>query len=219
MVGVKGMRIDVWSDFVCPFCYIGKTILDDALKELPEQENVEVHYRSYQLDPDAKYDPEKSFTETFSELKQIPVEQVKQLNAQIAARAKEVGLNYNFADLKYTSTFDSHRLLQYAKTEGKEEELTERLFYAYFTESRLLSDHDTLLELAEEVGLDRDKVKQVLSSDQFKEEVLSDIGLAYQIGVRGVPYFVFNNKYAVSGAQPKEVFVEVLQKVLAEEEN
>lgn len=219
MVGVKGMRIDVWSDFVCPFCYIGKTILDDALKELPEQENVEVHYRSYQLDPDATYDPEKSFTETFSELKQIPVEQVKQMNAQIAARAKEVGLNYNFADMKYSNTFDSHRLLQYAKTEGKEEELTERLFYAYFTESRLLSDHDTLLELAEEVGLDRDKVKQVLSSDQFKEEVLSDIGLAYQIGVRGVPYFVFNNKYAVSGAQPKEVFVEVLQKVLAEEEN
>lgn len=213
------MRIDVWSDFVCPFCYIGKTILDDALKELPEQENVEVHYRSYQLDPDATYDPEKSFTETFSELKQIPVEQVKQMNAQIAARAKEVGLNYNFADMKYSNTFDSHRLLQYAKTEGKEEELTERLFYAYFTESRLLSDHDTLLELAEEVGLDRDKVKQVLSSDQFKEEVLSDIGLAYQIGVRGVPYFVFNNKYAVSGAQPKEVFVEVLQKVLAEEEN
>lgn len=216
---MKGMRIDVWSDFVCPFCYIGKTILDDALRELPEQEKVEVHYRSYQLDPDATYDPEKSFTETFSELKQIPVEQVKQMNAQIAARAKEVGLNYNFADMKYSNTFDSHRLLQYAKTEGKEEELTERLFYAYFTESRLLSDHETLLQLAEEVGLDRDKVKQVLSSDQYKEEVLSDIGLAYQIGVRGVPYFVFNNKYAVSGAQPKEVFVEVLQKVLAEEEN
>ena len=213
------MRIDEWSDFVCPFCYIGKTILDDALRELPEQEKVEVHYRSYQLDPDATYDPEKSFTETFSELKQIPVEQVKQMNAQIAARAKEVGLNYNFADMKYSNTFDSHRLLQYAKTEGKEEELTERLFYAYFTESRLLSDHETLLQLAEEVGLDRDKVKQVLSSDQYKEEVLSDIGLAYQIGVRGVPYFVFNNKYAVSGAQPKEVFVEVLQKVLAEEEN
>ena len=150
---MKGMRIDVWSDFVCPFCYIGKTILDDALRELPEQEKVEVHYRSYQLDPDATYDPEKSFTETFSELKQIPVEQVKQMNAQIAARAKEVGLNYNFADMKYSNTFDSHRLLQYAKTEGKEEELTERLFYAYFTESRLLSDHETLLQLAEEVGL------------------------------------------------------------------
>lgn len=213
------LRIDVWSDFVCPFCYIGKAILDEALEQLPEEAKFEVHYRSYQLDPEAEYVPGKSFTETFAELKNMPIDHVIQMNAQIAARAKEVGLNYNFDDMKYSNTFDAHRLLQYAKTGGKEKELTERLFYAYFTESKLLSDKETLISLAVEAGLEREKVVQVLASDQYTDEVRNDIGLAYQIGVQGVPFFVFNNKYAVSGAQPLQVFIDVLQKVFAEEGN
>lgn len=211
------MRIDVWSDFVCPFCYIGKRLLEQAIEQLPEEEEIDVHYRSYQLDPDAQYDPGKTFTETFSELKNIPAEQVIAMNRQISERAKEVGLDYNFDDMKYSNTFDAHRLFHYASEAGKAKEITELLFYAYFTESRLLSDRDTLLELAEEVGLEREKVEQVLQSDQYADEVNRDIRLAYQIGVRGVPFFVFNNKYAVSGAQPLEVFVEVLNKVLEEE--
>lgn len=212
------MKIEVWSDFVCPFCYIGKRRLENAMEKFPHKEQVTLEYKSYQLDPTAEHIPGKNFYETFSELKGIPLEQVKTMNQQVGQQAATVGLNYNFDDMKYANTFDAHRVAKYAEEKGKGKEVTERFLHAYFTESELLSDYDTLIKLAAKVDLDKEEVEHVLQSDKYRNKVNEDIDVARQIGVQGVPFFVFNEKYAVSGAQPAEVFEEVLNKVWEEEQ-
>lgn len=213
------MKIEIWSDFVCPFCYIGKRSLESALAVFPYKDVVTVEYKSYQLDPTSEHILGKSFSETFSELKGIPMEQVQQMNKQVGEQAREIGLNYYFDQMKYTNTLDAHRIAQYAITQGKGAEITERLLYAYFTESELLSDHETLIKLASEIGLDPSEVKAVLQSNKYRKKVDEDIEIAQQIGVQGVPFFVFNEKYGLSGAQSSEVFTEVLEKVWKEEQN
>ncbi|MBP2079327.1 DsbA family oxidoreductase [Oceanobacillus polygoni] len=212
------MKIEVWSDFVCPFCYIGKRRLENAMEKFPHKEQITLEYKSYQLDPTAEHIPGKNFYETFSELKGIPLEQVKTMNQQVGQQAASVGLTYNFDDMKYANTFDAHRVAKYAEEQGKGKEVTERFLHAYFAESELLSDYDTLIKLATEVGLDKEEVEHVLQSDKYRNKVNEDIDVARQIGVQGVPFFVFNEKYAVSGAQPPEVFEEVLTKVWEEEQ-
>ncbi|RLL42071.1 DsbA family oxidoreductase [Oceanobacillus piezotolerans] len=213
------MKIEVWSDFVCPFCYIGKRRLEHAMEKFSHRDNIVLEYKSYQLDPTAKHIPGKDFYQTFSELKGLPLNQVKAMNGQVGEQAAAIGLTYNFDTMKYANTFDAHRAAKFAETKGKGKEITERFLYAYFTESKLMSDHDTLAELAEEVGLDKEEVKEVMESNRYAKEVREDINVAHQIGVRGVPFFVFNEKYAVSGAQPEEVFHEVLNKVWEEEKD
>lgn len=210
------MRIEVWSDFVCPFCYIGKRRLEKAMDSFEHQHKIKVEYKSYQLDPQAVYQPEKNFYQTFSELKGISVEQAKELNLQVAEQAKTVGLTYHFDSMKYTNTFDAHRLTKYADKKGKGKEMVERILSAYFTESKLISDHDILIELANEVGLASNEVSAVLQSDQYREEVQQDRQTAAQMNVKGVPFFVFNEKYALSGAQPIELFLQTLNKVWEE---
>jgi len=212
------MKIEVWSDFVCPFCYIGKRRLENALHEFEHCDAVTIEYKSYQLDPTARHIPGKDFYETFSELKGMPLDQVKTMNQQLAQQAASIGLEYNFDDMKYANTFDAHRVAKYAEKHGKGKEITERFLYAYFTESELMSDHVTLIRLASEVGLNTDEVADVLNTEKFRNRVKEDIDVAHQIGVQGVPFFVFNEKYAVSGAQPTEVFAEVLMKVWQEEQ-
>ncbi|RDW21057.1 disulfide bond formation protein DsbA [Oceanobacillus arenosus] len=211
------MKIEVWSDFVCPFCYIGKRRLENAMKQFEHRDDIKVEYKSYQLDPTARHIPGKDFYETFSELKGIPLEQVKVMNNQVGQQAAGEGLTYNFDTMQYANTFDAHRVAKYAAKQGKGKEITERFLHAYFTESRLMSDHETLIELAVEVGLDKEEVAEILQSNDYTKAVENDITVAHQIGVQGVPFFVFNEKYAVSGAQPAEVFSEVLEKVWEEE--
>lgn len=211
------MKIEVWSDFVCPFCYIGKRRLEHALENFDNKDKVVVEYKSYQLDPNAKHIPGKDFYETFSELKGIPLEQVKTMNHQVGEQAKAVGLTYHFDTMKYANTFDAHRVAKFAEEKGKAKEITERFLHAYFTESKLMSDFETLISLAGEVGLDEEEVRDVLESNRYAKAVREDINVAHQIGVQGVPFFVFNEKYAVSGAQPEEVFTQVLNQVWEEE--
>lgn len=213
------MKIEVWSDFICPFCYIGKRRLERALDEFSNKESVTIEYMCYQLDPAAKHIPGKDFYETFSELKGIPLEQVKQMNYQVAEQARTVGLDYRFDTMKYANTFDAHRVTKFAEKKGKGNEIAERFLHAYFTESELLSDHETLAKLAGEAGLDTTEVKEMLKTEKYSLQVNEDIDIARQIGVQGVPFFVFNEKYALSGAQPSEVFSEVLEKVWEEEKN
>jgi len=212
------MKIEVWSDFVCPFCYIGKRRLENALKQFAHSDDVTVAYKSYQLMPEGEYKPELNYYETLSALKGMPVEQAKAMNEQLGKQAAEVGLTYNFDTMKFANTFDAHRVAKYAQKQGKGNEMTERLLYAHFTESKLLSDNQTLAGLAADVGLDKSEVLDVLHSNRFARDVREDIDVANQIGVQGVPFFVFNEAYAVSGAQPAEVFGEVLQKVWEEEQ-
>lgn len=211
------MKVEVWSDFVCPFCYIGKRRLEQAMENFEHKDKIVVEYKSYQLDPNTKHIPGKDFYETFSELKGMPLAQVKAMNQQVGEQAKTVGLDYHFDTMQYANTFDAHRVAKYAEEKGKGNELTERFLYAYFTESKLLSDHETLITLAAEVGLDKEEVKETLETNHYTKAVREDIAIARQIGVQGVPFFVFNEKYAVSGAQPEEVFTQVLEKVWEEE--
>ncbi|WP_164214549.1 DsbA family oxidoreductase [Virgibacillus sp. YIM 98842] len=211
------MKIEVWSDFVCPFCYIGKRRLEHALEKFEHNEDVNVEYKSYELDPNAEVNPGQNMHEYLASKKGMTVEQAKSMNESVGEQAKQVGLVYNFDTMQHTNTFDAHRVAKYADEQGKGKEMTERLLHAYFTESKLISDHTTLIQLAKEVGLDEESVTNLLKLDDYAIHVRADEENARKIGVQGVPFFVFNEKYAVSGAQPEEVFTEVLTKVWEEE--
>ncbi|MET3695865.1 protein disulfide-isomerase [Bacillus oleivorans] len=212
------MKIEVWSDFACPFCYIGKRRLEEALEQFPERDQVEVEFRSFELDPNAPKNSDDSLHEMLAKKYGTSVEQAKAMNNNVSEMANTVGLTYNLDQAVPTNTFTAHRLAQYAKTQGKEKEMVERLFKAYFTEGKHLSDHNTLLQLAAEVGLKLEDVKAVLESDEFTNEVHSNEIEAQQLGVTGVPFFVINRKYGISGAQPLEVFTQTLEKVWQEEQ-
>lgn len=205
------MKIEIWSDFVCSFCYIGKRKLEIALNKFEYRDEVEIDFKSFELDPTSKKKVDGNMHEIIAKKYGITVEQAKASNEQIILQAKEGGLNYNFDDIIPTNTFDAHRLTHYAKAEGKMTEMSERLFKAYFTEVLNISDYKVLSDLASEVGLNGDEALKFLESDKYKAEVREDEETASRYGISGVPYFVLNNKFAVSGAQPPEVFLETLQ--------
>ncbi|MFR1709435.1 MAG: DsbA family oxidoreductase [Clostridium sp.] len=205
------MKIEIWSDFVCSFCYIGKRKLEIALNKFEYRDEVEIDFKSFELDPTSKKKVDGNMHEIIAKKYGITVEQAKASNEQIILQAKEGGLNYNFDDIIPTNTFDAHRLTHYAKAEGKKTEMSERLFKAYFTEALNISDYKVLSDLASEVGLKGDEALKFLESDKYKAEVREDEETASRYGISGVPYFVLNNKFAVPGAQPPEVFLETLQ--------
>ncbi|WP_047980988.1 DsbA family oxidoreductase [Ornithinibacillus contaminans] len=211
------MKVEVWSDFVCPFCYIGKRRFELALQAFDHKDNVKIEFKSYELDPNAEINPNQSIHEYLASNKGMSVEYAKQMNESVGKQAAEVGLTYNFDTMQHTNTFDAHRVLKYAETQNVGKELTEKIFRAYFTDSELISDHATLVRLATDAGLSGDEVADLLATDRYANRVRADEEMAGQIGIQGVPFFVFNEKYAVSGAQPKEVFAEVLEKVWEEE--
>jgi predicted DsbA family dithiol-disulfide isomerase len=208
------MKIEIWSDVMCPFCYIGKRKFEKALSEFEGKENVEIEWKSFQLNPAMKTDPQKNITQYLSEIKGWSLEQAKEANERVTAMAKEVGLNYNFDKAIVANSFDAHRLIQFAKRKERGDQMEEALFKAYFIDGKNTADHATLISLAVEAGLDETETKSILDSGIFADEVEADIELAGQIGVRGVPFFVFDRKYAVSGAQAPEVFLETMKKAL-----
>lgn len=213
------MEITIWSDFVCPFCYIGQTHLERAMDNFDHADEITIEHKSFELMPGAKYDPSKNFYEAFADLKDTTVEQVEQMNNQVTQMAAATGLNFNFSGMKMADTMPAHRVFQYAKTQGKDDEYFKAFYTAYFEDGALISDEDTIVALSESVGLDGDKVREILASEnQFQAEVTADIFRAGEVGVQGVPFFVFNNKYAVQGAQPVEVFQQVLDQVYTEEQ-
>lgn len=210
------LKIEVWSDYVCPFCYIGKKQLELALKETGYDAVIEVEYKSYLLDPTTPVDAVGSVYEDLQKKYRISLEEVKNMTANVAARAKEVGLDYNFDDMKSANTVKAHRLAKWAETEGKGKVFTERVLKAYFLEGAAIGQTDVLLSLVDEVGLSRDVAIKIIESNQFTMEVEQDIAVAQQLGVRGVPFFVIDNKYGISGAQPKEVFENTIEKAAQE---
>jgi predicted DsbA family dithiol-disulfide isomerase len=211
------MKIEVWSDFVCPFCYIGKRRLETALEKFEHKDEVELVFKSFELDPSSKKKSDENIHEIIAKKYGIPVEQAKASNNQIVAAAKAIGLNFNFDDVIRTNTFDAHRVAHYAKTEGKMNELAERIFKAYFVDSLNISDHKVLASLSSEVGLNSDKVLSVLESNQYAEEARKDEETASKLKISGVPYFIINNKYTISGAQQPEIFLEAIEKAREEE--
>lgn len=212
------MKIEVWSDFVCPFCYIGKRHLEKALASVPFAQHVEVEFKSFELDPNAPKYEGKSIHEVLAKKYGMSLEQAMQANERVGQQAASVGLTFHFDEMKPTNTFDAHRLMKYAKTQGKEKEITEKILYEYFTESRHIGDVETLAKIAVETGLSRDEaIKVLLDSTDFENEVRLDESLAQQYGITSVPFFVLNGKYAISGAQPIETFLNAIKKVWEEE--
>ncbi|MGG6313845.1 DsbA family oxidoreductase [Paenibacillus macerans] len=206
------MKIEVWSDFGCPFCYIGKRRLEKALESFEHRDGVQVVYRSFELDPGAPKSTESSIHELLAVKYGLSLQQAQESNQNVAAQAKAEGLTYNFDTIIPTNTFDAHRLAHYAGEQGKAKEMTERLFRAYFTDSLHIGDLDTLLRLAEEVGLSGTEVRNALAQDAYAEQVREDESEARRLGIRGVPFVVMRGKYAVSGAQPLEIFQGALQR-------
>lgn len=200
------MKIEVWSDFGCPFCYIGKRRLERALESFSHRDEIELVYRSFELDPGAPKDTESSIHELLAVKYGLSLEQAQESNRNVAQQAQTEGLTYNFDTIIPTNTFDAHRLAHYAGEQGRAKEMTERLFRAYFTDSLHIGDWDTLVRLAEEVGLEGTAVREVLEQDTYADVVREDENEARRLGIRGVPFFVLRGKYAVSGAQPLEIF-------------
>jgi protein disulfide-isomerase len=208
------MKIEIWSDIMCPFCYIGKRQLESALTEFPNNE-FEIEWKSFQLDPTITPQSSKDVFTFLAERKGISVEESKEMHKGVTERAKSVGLDYNFDKAIISNSLEAHRIIQFAKTKNLGNEMEEIFFKAYFTEGRDLNDGPTLIELAVKSGLDQIQVLEVLKDENlFLDNVKNDISEAQQIGVQGVPFFVFDRKYAVSGAQPVEAFVNTIKEVL-----
>ncbi|MCG7343103.1 DsbA family oxidoreductase [Sporosarcina sp. ACRSL] len=213
------MKIEVWSDYVCPFCYIGKRRLEEALNAADLKDKSEVVFKAFQLDPNTPVGSEGSVPASLARKYGTSLEEAKGMLQNVAIQAKTVGLDYDVEAMKEANTFNAHRLAKLAEQEGKDAAVTERLLEGHFVKGETLDNEETLLAIAEEAGLARERVQQVLQSDEFAEEVKRDIEEAGQIGVRGVPFFVINRKYAISGAQPAETFVQALKKAAGEETN
>lgn len=212
------MNIEIWSDYVCPFCYIGKRRLEEALEKFPHKDKVEIQFKSFELDPNAKRDTDLTIHEILSKKYGMSVAEAKKMSNGVAEQAATVGLAFNFDTNIPTNTFDAHRLAKFAETKGKAKEMTEALLKAHFTDSKHIGNADFLKELAVSLGLDELEVAEVLNGTKFDKDVRNDQAEAREIGVQGVPFFVLNRKYAISGAQPAEVFTEALQKIWEEEQ-
>lgn len=211
------MKVEIWSDIMCPFCYIGKRRFEAGLEKFAHKEEVEIVYRSFELSPNSPKDTNENVHEMLAAKYGMSVEQAKGMNADVGRQAKAVGLDFEFDTMILTNTFDAHRLIQFASEQGKGKEAAELLFKAYFTDSRHVGEHETLIEIAGQAGLSREEAAAMLAGTQYSDEVRADEEEARRLGVNGVPFYVINRKYGVSGAQPSEAFLEVLQKVWEEE--
>ncbi|MCH7396891.1 DsbA family oxidoreductase [Belliella sp. DSM 107340] len=206
------MKIEIWSDIMCPFCYIGKRRLESALESFEYKDHVKIEWKSFLLNPDMKTDPEKSTLEYLSETKGWSLEQTQQITNQVVEMAEGEGLTYRMENTVVANAKNAHRLLQLSKTVEKGDAMKERLLRAYFTEGKNIDDLSTLISLAEEVGIDKERAQACLESNEFAAKVDQDISESRQIGVRGVPFFVLDRKFGISGAQPVEVFRDTLNK-------
>jgi predicted DsbA family dithiol-disulfide isomerase len=202
------MIIDIWSDVVCPWCYIGKRRLEKALSEFEHRDEVVIRHRAFQLQPDIDTtQPTKAY---LAEKYRMPESQVEEMQANVCAIADGEGLCYNLDETLSGNTFDAHRLLLWAHTIGKQDELLEAMYSAYFEKSLPLFSHEDLITVASIAGIDEAEVTRVLVSEEFSNQVLEDRTLATQLGATGVPFFVIDMKFGISGAQPLEAFTQTL---------
>jgi predicted DsbA family dithiol-disulfide isomerase len=204
------MRVDIWSDVVCPWCYLGKRHFEQALEAFPHRDAVEVVYRSFELDPSAPAGVTTPTVELLASKYGMSREQAHDAQRQMEKRAATAGLTFRMDGLRSGNTRDAHRLLHLAKARGRQADLAERLHRAYFTEQASIFDHFSLADLAASAGLDRAEALAVLASDEYAADVDVDEQMARSLGVSGVPFFVIDRRYGISGAQPAETIAEVL---------
>jgi protein disulfide-isomerase len=210
------LKVQIWSDIMCPFCYIGKRRIEEALQNFEHKEAVEIEWKSYQLDASFIASPEDNMVEHLAEKYRKDNDWAQNMLDNMTQNAKTAGLDFHFEKAVLANSFNAHRLLHLAKKHNLANDLEELLFKAYLTEGKNINDLDTLSKLGIEVGLDSEEVSQVLNSDTYGSEVKKDQEEANAIGVQGVPFFVLDNKYAISGAQPASTFLETLEKVWEE---
>lgn len=213
------IKIDVWSDIACPWCYIGKRKFEAGsglFSGAGDGRAVEVEYHSFELSPDTPVDFDGSEVDFLAGHKGLPAGQVEQMLERVTGIASSVGLDYDFEHLKHTNTVKAHELLHFAKANGKQLELAERLFRAYFVEGRHVGRVEDLADLAAEVGLDRTEAVAALESNRYLADVRADQSTAVEYGINGVPFFVIEGKYGVSGAQDAQTFAQVLEQVWSE---
>jgi predicted DsbA family dithiol-disulfide isomerase len=213
------IRIDVWSDIACPWCYIGKRNLENGLAATASDDSapeVEVTFHSFELSPDTPVDFDGDIGEFLATHKGISPEQARRMHEQVTGVAEAAGLEYHFDRVQHTNTVKAHELLHFAKGHGRQREMNERLMAAYFTEGRHVGRVDDLVALAEEVGLDAEEARAALESGRHLPDVRADQDQARAYGINGVPFFVVDGKYGVSGAQPAEAFTQIARQVWAE---
>ncbi|MFE3871276.1 DsbA family protein [Flavobacterium sp. ZS1P70] len=210
------LKVQIWSDIMCPFCYIGKRRMEEALQNFEHKEDVEIEWKSYQLDASFVASPEDNMVEHLAEKYRKDNDWAQNMLDNMTQNAKTAGLDFHFEKAILANSFNAHRLLHLAKKYNLANDLEELLFKAYLTEGKNVNDLATLSKLGIEVGLDAEAIAQVLNSDTYGTEVQKDQEEANAIGVQGVPFFVLDNKYAISGAQPASTFLETLQKAWQE---
>lgn len=210
------MKIEIWSDVVCPWCYIGKRRFESALQSFEFAQHLDIEWKSYQLDPEMQTDTTLNIHQYLADRKGMSLAQAKAMGNNVTEVAAKEGLHYDFSKTIPVNTIKAHRLLHFAKTLGKQDAMKEALLYAYFTEGKNLDDNKTLIILAQKIGIDGTETQQILESEAYLGEVEKDIYEGQQLGLRGVPFFVFNRKYGISGAQDAKVFSQTLQKAFTE---
>jgi len=207
------MKVEIWSDVVCPWCYVGKRNLEAALAEFPHADEVTVEWRSFELDASTPRQMDLSMDEVLQRKYGMSPDEATAANRQMTELAAKVGLEYHLDKVQIGNTFDAHRLIHLADTQGLGGAMKERLLAAYFTEGRSVSDPAELADLGVEVGLDRARVDAVMAGDEFGAEVRADEAQAVELGCTGVPFFVVDGKFGIPGAQPPDVLLRLLNRV------
>ena len=205
------MKIEIWADVACPWCYVGKRRFERALTQFEGRDDVEVIWRSFELDPRAPREQKLSGPEVLARKYRVTVEQANAMNDRLKGEARKEGLELHPEKIRMVNTFDAHRLAHHAGSEGKQAEMVERLFHAYHVEGAVLSDPDTLTALAGETGLGSAAVQSVIEGDAYSDAVRADEERASSFGISGVPFFAIDETYGVSGAQPVELFLSALR--------
>jgi predicted DsbA family dithiol-disulfide isomerase len=213
------MRVDIWSDLVCPWCYVGKRRFENALTRFDNRAEVQIVHRSFQLNPAAPRDRTSNRREMLMQKYRLSPTQAAEMDARMTQTAAGEGLEFHLEGTLTGNTFDAHQLVHLAHAHGLQDAVIERFYRAYFTEQRSLFAADSLVPLAVEAGLDREHAAATLRSNRYAESVTADIEIARQLGVTGVPFFVINDRYGVSGAQAPETFLDVLQRVAADHQS
>jgi predicted DsbA family dithiol-disulfide isomerase len=212
------LRVDIWSDIACPWCFVGKRRLEAALERFPARDEVEVVWRAFELDPRAprERDRSESYSERLAKKYGTSAAQAQARIAAMAQTAKADGLDFDFERIRPGNTFDAHRLLHLAEKRGLQDAVKERFLLGYMSEGEAIGLPETLQRLATEAGLSAQEVSEVLGSEAYADEVRADELQAQEFGIRGVPFFVFDERLAVSGAQPAEVLLQALSQAFAD---
>jgi predicted DsbA family dithiol-disulfide isomerase len=215
----SNVRVDIWSDLVCPWCYVGKRRFENALARFDNRDEVQVVHRSFQLNPAAPRDRASNRREMLMQKYRLSPTQAAEMDARMTQTAAAEGLEFHLEGTLTGNTFDAHQLVHLAHAHGLQDAIVERFYRAYFTDQRSLFATDSLVDLAAEGGLDREQAAAMLRSNRYADSVRADIDVARQLGVTGVPFFVINDRYGISGAQAPDTFLDVLQRVAADHQS